>query len=164
MKANKNTFEIGIPNEFKHEDVLFRNYPKWTELHYSHGFRDYIKPTITESQKLSEIFYDEEKDIVTHNIIDFTPEEIAEYQLSLVPKTITRLQLRLQMVKAGIPNAYILAIINTITNRTTKSEILIKWENATTFDRMDNDLINLWLAMNKTESELNDFFTNAASL
>lgn len=94
MKANKNTLEIGIPDNFKYEDVLFRNYSKWTKLHYSHGFRDYIKPTITELQKLSEIFYDEEKDVVTHNVIDFTQQEIDEYNDQLQQQSLDHFMLQ----------------------------------------------------------------------
>lgn len=90
--------------------------------------------------------------------------EIAASILKLVPKIITRLQLRLQMIEACISDADVLSIIDTISDETTKAKILIKWQDATTFDRMDSDLISLWLAMGKTESELNNFFTNASQL
>ena len=80
MKANilniQKTYSE-IPGTWEFEGVTYQGYEHFTDLHFAHGWRDVVIPTITETQKLSNE-YILINDIVTKEVIDFTPEEIAE--------------------------------------------------------------------------------------
>ncbi|WP_373399682.1 hypothetical protein V8V91_08495 [Algoriphagus halophilus] len=48
-------------------------------IHFEDGFRDVIDPQInTETQRRGVLIYDDQNDVVTYQVIDFTPEEIEE--------------------------------------------------------------------------------------
>lgn len=55
---------------------------KSEQEHYSDGWRDVITPEIAEAEKLGQLVYDEVEDVVTYEIWDKTPEEIATENLN----------------------------------------------------------------------------------
>lgn len=80
MKANLNTesktYE-SIPNFWNNTfgyDKLIH------EIHYNDGWRDVVIPEKTEHQGLGDLYFDEENDVFTYHIIDFTQEEIELYE------------------------------------------------------------------------------------
>lgn len=93
-----------------------------------------------------------------------TPEEIAQAELEKVPKMINQRQMKLQMLYDGISETSILAVINAIPDEILKGKILVEWQYANYFERLNENLIALWLQLGKSESELNTFFINASKL
>ena len=54
---------------------------KYADLHYEDGWRDYLRPVFdSETQRLGELFFDEERDIVTNEVINIPIQEIEERQ------------------------------------------------------------------------------------
>ena len=67
-----------IPKVFSLKPNVF-GYDKLSdEVHYADGFRELVKPEITEDQYLKSIFFDETNDYYTYNVVDYTPQEIKE--------------------------------------------------------------------------------------
>lgn len=93
-----------------------------------------------------------------------TQQEQEQAELEKVPKMINQRQMKLQMLYDGISETSILAVINAIPDETLKGKILVEWQYANYFERFNENLIALWLQLDKTESELNTFFINASQL
>jgi len=67
-----------IPKVFELKPNVF-GYDKLSdEVHYEDGFRELVKPEITEDQYLTDLFFDDASDYYTYNVVDYTPEEIKE--------------------------------------------------------------------------------------
>ena len=90
MIANLENIQIvynEIPNTWIVDGVRIDNYKqsednyKQSEEHFEHGWREVVIPTITEYQRLGNEFILVD-DIITKEVIDFTAEEIAVYNLS----------------------------------------------------------------------------------
>lgn len=67
---------IDLPKKFSFNNRDFEEYPLWTELHFEHGFRDFVLPTFDPlTQKLSteNVMVG---DICTKLVIDLSVEEI----------------------------------------------------------------------------------------
>ncbi len=126
-----------------------------------YGFYPLIDVVLGKYQTKGEIYFSEEEKHFTYRKVDMSEEEIAAYELSLVPQEITLRQLKLQMLEDEIIEETILTLINSIPDETEKQRILIEWQNATTFSRTNADLIMMWTALGYTDQELNEFFINA---
>lgn len=50
-----------------------------TAQHYADGWRDIVQPTITVYQRKGDLIFDDGNDVFTYEVIDFTAEEIADY-------------------------------------------------------------------------------------
>ena len=127
----------------------------------ANGFYQLIEPVKGQYQTLGEIYFSVDDNFFTYRKIDKTPEEIAEYELSLVPQEITLRQLRLQMLEDSISNDTILLLINSIPDADQKERTLIEWTYATTFYRSNPDIILMWSYLGYTETMLNEFFISA---
>jgi len=56
--------------------ITIHGYQNRTDLHYGHGWREYVAPTYdAATHKLGGLIYDEGKDIVTNQVIPITEEE-----------------------------------------------------------------------------------------
>lgn len=163
MKANKNTLQIGIPYTFRFEGNRIDNYQMCTELHELHGWVDYVVPEITEYQRLLDICYDSEKNIVTHDVQDYTQEEIDLIKKSKVPQVITPRQLRTQLILNGISIDYINSIIDSL-SEPQKSLTKIAWEYSTDFDRNNEMLKQFANVLGLNENDIDDIFINASKL
>ena len=64
---------VKIPSRFGNTDGY--NEEK-SARHYKDGWRDVVKPEITTAQKLGILYYDEENDVVTYEVINKSDEEI----------------------------------------------------------------------------------------
>lgn len=71
-----------IPNTFVVDGVRYDNYSQHTE-HYAHGWREVIIPEVAEYQRLSNDFT-LVGDIITKEVIDFTEEEIEQFNASKI--------------------------------------------------------------------------------
>lgn len=163
MKANKNTLQIGIPYVFEYEGNRIDNYPMCTELHELHGWVDYVVPVIGENQRLSSAFYDEENNIVTHTIENFTQEEIdTEYRAS-IPQIVTPRQLKTQLVLSGINLSDIDALISQL-DEPQKTITKIAWEYSTDFDRNNPMILAFAPMLNLTETDVDNIFIAASQL
>jgi hypothetical protein len=83
-----------------------------------------------------------------------TPEEIEAHNMTLCPQTITRRQLRKQLVIDGFDLAVIESMI-------TDPLTLIDWQDSTIFERQNQNVIQIGTAL---QIDLNAFFTNASLL
>lgn len=83
-----------------------------------------------------------------------TPEEIEAHNMNLCPQTITRRQLRKQLVIDGFDLAVIESMI-------TDPLTLIDLQDSTIFERQNESVILIGTAL---QIDLNQFFTNASLL
>ncbi len=67
-----------MPKVFELKPNVF-NYDKLdAEVHYADGFRELVKPTIEENQYLSNLYFDNDNDYFTYEVITLSEEEISE--------------------------------------------------------------------------------------
>ena len=151
-----------IPKEYP--KGFFGYHTLSSETHKEDGFYTYVKPTITEYQKLSSIYFDAENEIFTHNIIDFTAEEIADFERSKIPNTITRMNLKIQLLLKNISIDYIIGVINSLDSNIfsdiQKQIAIIKLNEAQYFEREHSDFQLIAQICGLTETDLNEIFTN----
>lgn len=93
-----------------------------------------------------------------------TPEEILEFNKNKVPKTISQMKLRMQLILSGISVASIYTIINQIPDLTQRELILTKWEYAVTMERKDPMLNQMAELLNITQLQLDEIFVNGNKL
>lgn len=80
MIANINNIEQvynELPDAFVFENVTFHGYKMCEDLHFQHGWREVVIPTISSTQKLSEN-YILKNDVITKEVIEMSIEEINE--------------------------------------------------------------------------------------
>ena len=67
-----------IPKVFELKPNVF-GYDKLEEsVHYEDGFRELVKPTLEENQYLSNLYFDNDNDYFTYEVITLSEEEISE--------------------------------------------------------------------------------------
>lgn len=76
MKANINNNPLKVVNKlpFHYKNTI--NYSKHTDIHDVDGWRNVVKPSLSENQKLGDLFYDEANNVVTWSVLDLNTEEI----------------------------------------------------------------------------------------
>ena len=67
-----------IPKVFELKPNVFGYDKLDPEVHYEDGFRELVKPEITDDQYLADVFFDAINDYYTYNVVNYTPEEIKE--------------------------------------------------------------------------------------
>lgn len=130
------------------------NNPTFPYLEWNQEFQDkmdlYIKPDINENY--------------TDIIETATPEEIAEANKSLVPETLHRMGLKIQLLLKGIEISEIIDAINSIPDsmfpQFEKQIAIIKFEEAAYFDRYNADLNLVAVMMELTQDDLDEIFIN----
>lgn len=91
------------------------------------------------------------------------PRTEAEKKKANVPSSITRRQLKLQLLFSGISFEYIEGILNTL-EEPQKTIALINWQEAGTFDR-DNAMLNqMAIVLGISDDQLDDIFINGSVL
>ena len=85
-------------------------------------------------------------------------EPIAPEPANVIPTTVSMRQARLALLQAGLLDA-----VNTAINQGGEAD-KITWEYATEVNRSDSLVVNMALALNLTESSLDNLFTVAATL
>jgi hypothetical protein len=89
-----------------------------------------------------------------------TEEEIEEYKKSLIPPTISQMNLRLQLIAENISIASVYDTIEQIPDAITKETIYTKWEYALIFERADQTLNQMAQMLNVSQEQLDRIFIN----
>jgi hypothetical protein len=134
---------------------------------YSAGWRDFEYPAIDHSSyRLGELFYDEESDTVTREVVEKTPDEIKADQRASVPQSITPTQGRLMLAQVpGVKEGETLlqSVLNLIPASETEP-LRIYWEYATSWDRDSQFVVQMGAAIGLTDDEIDEFFITASSI
>lgn len=92
---------IDLPNAYG--DIVGGYSTLSAERHNADGFYIYEVPSITEHQKLTDIYFDAENKKFTHDVIDFTDLEIANFEIK---KSIDYIKNKYESHKSNGWNAY----------------------------------------------------------
>lgn len=146
------------------EWIVYGSLPKsWGNKHpynaVEEGFKDASRPTLTATQKLGSIYYDEANDLVTYNVIEKTVDEIRAEDL-VAAQVIPNLNFKLQLSIEGITEADILAVIDTLPEPD-KTTATISYYEAGTFARANPFIALIGQAFSKTDDELDTIFIKA---
>lgn len=96
----------------------FSEYPKtWnnispyqfaeSDIHYEDGFRPFVTPTLTGTQKLGAMIYDATNDVFTYAIVDKSPQELE--QETVAQREISRAEIREKHEKRTVENSIALS-------------------------------------------------------
>ena len=171
MKANilniQKTYSE-IPTTWEFEGVTYQGYEHFTDLHFAHGWRDVVIPTITEAQKLSNDFILVD-DIVTKEVIELNGLELQDIEDAKVPFSVTNIQIRKALIKFGIMPSSISAMLYALPKRTqeekVKRELLINmWEYEDEMFRKSPDIISFGVGLGVDSEKLNQLFILANTL
>ena len=171
MKANilniqKTYSEIPVTWEF--EGVTYQGYEHFTDLHFAHGWRDVVIPTITETQKLSNDFILVD-DIVTKEVIELNGLELQAIEDAKIPSSVSNIQIRKALIKFGIMPSSITAMLYALPQKTQeekiKKELLINmWEYEDEMFRKSPDIISFGARLGIDSEKLNKLFILANTL
>ena len=171
MKANilniQKTYSE-IPGTWEFEGVTYQGYEHFTDLHFAHGWRDVVIPTITETQKLSNDFI-LVGDIVTKEVIEITADELQDIEDAKVPFSVTNIQIRKALIQFGIMPSSITTMLYALPEKTQKEkikrELLINmWEYENEMYRNSPDIISFGARLGVDSEKLNQLFTLANTL
>ena len=165
MIANLENLQLiynDYPNTFVVDGVRIDNY-KQSNDHFLHGWREVVIPEITNLQKLSDT-YILVNDIVTKEVIDFTAEEIDEYNKPFVPKEVHNHKLRLALIHFGIMPSQIDAAIEAMSDLTMREKICTLWNFAPMLERSDSSLNYMAGEFQISQPNLDQIFIYADSL
>ena len=166
MKANilniQKTYSE-IPGTWEFEGVTYQGYEHFTDLHFAHGWRDVVIPTITETQKLSNDFI-LVGDIVTKEVIEITADELQAIEDAKIPSSVSNIQIRKALIKFGIMPSSISAMLYALPKKTqeekVKRELLINmWEYENEMYRNSPDIISFGAGFGLDLEKLNRLFT-----
>jgi hypothetical protein len=122
------------------------------------------QPEITNEQRLQEgtpVF--EDRWTQTWQVIDLSPEEIAQRLKDMVPAEVTMRQARLALFAQGIMSQVDAALV-AIPDETERTKAQIEWEYATVVERNAQLTLALGAAMGLTEDQLDQLFIFAGTL
>jgi len=102
------------------------------------------------------------------NMTNATSQEITFFTSLLVPTTITRMALKIQLLLKGIEISEIMTTINSIPSSmfpdVAKKIAIIKFDEAAYFDRYNADLQLVATLMGLSQTDLDDIFINGNKL
>ena len=166
MKANIQNIQktySEIPGTWEFEGVTYQGYEHFTDLHFAHGWRDVVIPTITETQKLSNDFI-LINDIVTKEVVEFSEEELQAIEDAKVPIQVKNMKFRLALIKSGIMPSSIDSIITQMPEGAMKENIFTLWNFADYLERNDVSLNYMAGQFNITNEQLDNLFIIANTL
>ena len=119
---------------------------------------DYLEPQSfnPETQKIGAIIL--VNGVATHEVIDFTPEEIAEANKPKVPIQVKNMKFRLALIKSGIMPSSIDTAINQMPEGAMKENIFTLWNFADYLERNDASLNYMAGQFNITHEQLDNLF------
>jgi hypothetical protein len=127
------------------------------------GFKDVVKPTITNTERLGMVIYDEINDIVTYQVVDKTEEEIFADELR-DSQIVSGLRLFTQLELIGITRDDVLLQIDNLPDQVDRIVGRNSVLHAVVFDR-NSPLINgVGALFEKTPEEMDEIFINANKL
>ena len=171
MKANilniQKTYSE-IPGTWEFEGVTYQGYEHFTDLHFAHGWREWVMPTITETQKLSDDFI-LVHDVVTKEIVELTAEELQAIEDAKIPSSVSNIQIRKALIKFGIMPSSITTMLYALPQETQKEkikkELLINmWEYENEMFRNSPDIISFGADLGIDSEKLNKLFILANTL
>jgi len=126
------------------------------------GFKDVIRPTITNTQRLGMLIYDELNDVLTYEVIDKSAEEIFQDELSKATE-VSAIKFLAQLEREGVIEE---DILNIIANLPAPDNIdaRIAFKRATTFERDNALLLLVGQAYGFNDAKLDEIFVNASKL
>lgn len=105
-----------------------------------------------------------DKDIVGFELIEATPEEIAEANKPIVPEEISAMRLKLQLFDMGITDQDIFDDIDSIPDSmfsfAEKEKAKIKYKTAVTFERVNGELNFIATMEGLTQDQVDEIFIN----
>ena len=125
---------------------------------------DYLEPQSfnPETQKIGAIIL--VNGVATHEVIDFTPEEIAEANKPIVPIQVKNMKFRLVLIKSGIMPSSIDSLITQMPEGAMKENIFTLWNFADYLERNDVSLNYMARQFNITHEQLDNLFILANTL
>ena len=119
---------------------------------------DYLEPQSfnPETQKTGAIIL--VNGVATHEVIDFTPEEIAEANKPIIPIQVKNMKFRLALIKSGIMPSSIDTAINQMPEGAMKENIFTLWNFADYLERNDVSLNYMAGQFNITHEQLDNLF------
>ena len=126
------------------------------------GFKDVIRPTITNTKRLGALIYDDLNDVLTYEVIDKSAEEIFQDELSKATE-VSAIKFLVQLELEGVTEADILTIINTLPEPN-KTIANVSFKRATTFERDNALLLLVGQAYGFNDAKLDEIFVNANKL
>ena len=124
---------------------------------------DYLEPQSfnPETQKIGAIIL--VNGVATHEVIDFTPEEIAEANKPKVPQTARSMNFRLVLIQNGISTQAVYDLIDSLP--TPQNQLAYQmFEYATHYDRNNTMINGLAQMMGISQEQLDDFFIQSENL
>ena len=126
---------------------------------YLNGVEIPLDDSTTEFQQ-----YLQDKDIVGFELIEATPEEIAEANKPIVPPTISAMRLKLQLFDIGITDDDIFEDIDSIRevmfSTADKEKAKIMYKTATIFERTNGELNFVATMGGLTQEQVDTIFIN----
>lgn len=171
MKANIENIQktySEIPRTWEFDGKTFQGYQHFEYLHFEHGWRDVVIPTITETQKLSNE-YILVNDIVTKEVVELTADELQVIEDTKIPILVSNIQIRKALIKFGIMPSSITAMLYALPEKTqqekVKRELLINmWEYENEMLRNSPDIISFGASLGLDSEKLNQLFILANTL
>ena len=119
---------------------------------------DYLEPQSfnPETQKIGAIIL--VNGVATHEVIDFTPEEIAEANKPIIPIQVKNMKFRLALIKSGIMPSSIDSVITQMPEGAMKENIFTLWNFADYLERNDVSLNYMAGQFNITHEQLDNLF------
>ena len=119
---------------------------------------DYLEPQSfnPETQKIGDIIL--VNGVATHEVIDFTPEEIAEANKPIIPIQVKNMKFRLALIKSGIMPSSIDSVITQMPEGAMKENIFTLWNFADYLERNDVSLNYMAGQFNITHEQLDNLF------
>ena len=108
--------------------------------------------------------YLQDKDIVGFELIEATPEEIAELNKPIVPIQVKNMKFRLALIKSGIMPSSIDTAINQMPEGAMKENVFTLWNFADYLERNDGSLNYMAGQFNITHEQLDNLFILANTL
>ena len=105
-----------------------------------------------------------DKDIVGYELIEATPEEIAEANKPKVPIQVKNMKFRLALIKSGIMPSSIDSVITQMPEGAMKENIFTLWNFADYLERNDGSLNYMAGQFNITHEQLDNLFILANTL
>ena len=147
---------------------LFQTLPKvWNNKQpynaIEEGFKDVIKPTIANTQRLGMLIYDDLNDVLTYQVVDKTEEEIFADELR-DSQIVSGLRLFTQLELIGITRDDVLLQIDNLPNQVDRIVGRNSVLHAVVFDRSSPLINGVGALLGKTPTEMDEIFVNANKL
>jgi hypothetical protein len=135
------------------------NYDKAApDVHAADGWREVVAPVLGPTEKLGDLVYDEEADLITYEILEKSETELEAERRAAIPFSIAPAQGRIALARRGL-----LAAIQSAIPTDVEDPTRIYWEYAISWERSHPLINQLAAALGLTEAQVDEIFIEAAS-